>query len=271
MMTTLLQITDLRSGYGKKEIVHGVSFSVPQGRLCCVIGANGCGKTTVLKSMLGLLTPISGTVMVRGIETHSMSVQERARHFAYIPQLHVPPFPFTVADVVILGRTPYIGNVAGDVSETDKMIAYSALKQLAIEHLTDRVYTELSGGQQQLVLIARALAQQPDVLVMDEPTASLDFGNQQLVLTRLRELTSSGMAILMVTHDPDHALFCADMVIVMEDGVIIEEGTPQDTITDDIMMRIYGTEVKVVDVDLGDGRKVRTCVPLMANGRYMRG
>jgi iron complex transport system ATP-binding protein len=270
-MAALLKITKLHSGYGKKEIVHGISFSVRRGELCCVIGANGCGKTTVLKSMLGLLSPTSGTVTVQDVETHTMSVQERARHFAYIPQLHVPPFPFTVADVVILGRTPYLSSNAASVSLADKMIAWSAMKQLGIEGLAEEVYTELSGGQQQLVLIARALAQEPDVLVMDEPTASLDFGNQQLVLTRLRELTSSGMAILMVTHDPDHALFCADKVIVMEKGVIIEEGSPHSTITDDIMMRIYGTEVKVADVDLGDGRTVRTCVPLMANGRFMRG
>ncbi len=273
----LLQVQELVAGYGRKEIVHGISFEMDRGEFVCIIGANGCGKTTALRSILGLLPVMSGKIFINDVDTASMSIRRKARHFAYIPQVHVPPFPFKVADVVLLGRTPHLASSVSDVSKRDKVIAYQAMQQLSIEHLAEREYTELSGGQQQLVLIARALAQEPDILVMDEPTASLDFGNQQLVLTRLHKLSRDGVSVLMVTHDPDHALFCADRVIVMEQGVIICTGNPVDVITSEIMHRIYGTHVYVADVMVGDCRAVRTCVPLMAadtddretGGRYL--
>lgn len=258
----MLAVTNLKAGYHKKEIVHGVSFGVRRGEFVCIIGANGCGKTTVLKNLLGLIKPFSGDVTMDGKSTVEMTDGERARHFAYIPQAHTPPFPFTVADVVILGRTPYINRMAR-VSEKDKTIAYRALKQLSIEYLANSTYTQLSGGQQQLVLIARALAQQPDLLVMDEPTAALDFGNQQLVLKQMKKLSQMGMSVLMVTHDPDHALFCADKVVVMEKGNIIGKGTPSEVITTESMERIYNATVRVTDVEVNPGEEVRVCIPLM--------
>lgn len=259
----MLQVQGLVAGYGKKEIVHGISFEMDRGEFVCIIGANGCGKTTALRSILGLLPVMSGKILINDVDTASLSTRRKARHFAYIPQVHVPPFPFKVADVVLLGRTPHLASSVSDVSKHDKIIAYQAMQQLSIEHLAEREYTELSGGQQQLVLIARALAQEPDILVMDEPTASLDFGNQQLVLTRLHKLSRDGVSVLMVTHDPDHALFCADWVIVMEQGNIICSGSPVDVITSEVMHRIYGTNVYVANVVVGDERTVRTCVPLM--------
>jgi iron complex transport system ATP-binding protein len=258
----MLTVTDLRAGYYKKEIVHGVSFEVSRGEFVCVIGANGCGKTTVLKNLLGLSRPFGGDVRMDGKSTIDMADAERARHFAYIPQAHTPPFPFTVADVVILGRTPYINRLA-TISEKDKTIAYRALRQMSIEHLANETYTKLSGGQQQLVLIARALAQQPDLLVMDEPTASLDFGNQQLVLSQMKELSRMGMSVLMVTHDPDDALFCADKVVIMEEGNIIDIGTPSEVITTENLQRIYSSKVCVTDIEIESGQKVRVCIPLM--------
>ena len=258
----MLEVKDLSCGYGDTEIVHDVSFSVAPGEFCCIIGSNGCGTTTTLKTVWGLMKPFKGQVLMDGGDTVKMSDGERARHFAYIPQVHTPPFPFTVADVVILGRTPYINRLA-HVSDEDKEIAYAAMEQLSIDHLAHETYTQLSGGQQQLVLIARALAQQPQLLVMDEPTASLDFGNQQLVMQRTHELSRAGMSVLMVTHDPDHALFCADRVIVMEEGRIIANGTPEETITTPMLNRIYGGKVYVTDVIAPDGRPVRVCVPLM--------
>ncbi|MDR2197293.1 MAG: ABC transporter ATP-binding protein [Coriobacteriales bacterium] len=269
-MTALLEVRNLTCGYGKKEIVHEASFSVARREFCCVIGANGSGKTTALKGILGLLPLVSGQVLVNtaagvSVDTAQMKVRERARHFAYIPQLHIPPFPFKVADVVLLGRTPHLPSNAAGASAHDKRVAYQSMELLSIENLAEQEYTELSGGQQQLVLIARALAQEPDILIMDEPTASLDFGNQQLVLTRLHALSRSGMAVLMVTHDPDHALFCADTVVVMEDGKVIDQGSPSETIDSDKLRRIYRTEVYVADVEVGAGRMQRTCIPLRWN------
>jgi iron complex transport system ATP-binding protein len=267
----MLEVRDLCAGYDGKEVVHGVGFDVGRGEFVCIIGANGCGKTTVLKNLLGLIKPLSGSVLIEGKDTKSLSERERARHFAYIPQVHVPPFPFTVADVVLLGRTPYVTGIASEASENDKVIAYNVMCQLSIEHLAQSIYTELSGGQQQLALIARALTQQPDMLIMDEPTASLDFGNQQMVLSCLYNLSRTGMSVLMVTHDPDHALFCSDRVIVMEEGRIFDIGTPRETITTSNLKRIYNSEVYVTDVAIDDTHSVRVCIPLMSTKGYADG
>lgn len=161
-----------------------------------------------------------------------------------------------------MGRTPHMARLAA-ASADDKRVAYAALCQMAIEDLADKSYTELSGGQQQLVLIARALAQQPDILVMDEPTASLDFGNQQLVLSRMRGLADCGTSVLMVTHDPAHAFYCADRAIVLHEGVILKDGAPADVITAETMLEIYNTEVRVDRVDVGEGRTGCACIPIV--------
>ena len=257
----MLEVSELRCGYDKTEIVHGVSFGVRRGEFVCMLGPNGCGKSTTLKTVLGLLRPFAGQITMNGISTVDMPEKERARHFAYIPQAHTPPFPFTVADVVILGRTPYINSMAV-VGDTDKEVAFDCMSRMGIAELADRPYTQLSGGQQQLVLIARALTQEPDLLIMDEPTASLDFGNQQLVLQQMRNLADGGTSVLMVTHDPDHALFCAHRVIVMEAGEIIAEGVPGEVLDTTCLQRIYHTNVKVIDVDL-DGELQRVCIPVL--------
>ena len=165
----LLEVNNLVTGYGKKrtaEIVHGVTLSVDAGEFVCIIGANGCGKTTTLKAAMGLLPTWSGEVLVNGRNLAEMAEQERARHFAYIPQAHTPPFPFSVADVVLMGRTPYINRMAS-VTDYDRAVAQRALELLGIQQLSEKAYTTLSGGQQQLVLIARALTQQADILVLD--------------------------------------------------------------------------------------------------------
>jgi iron complex transport system ATP-binding protein len=149
------------------------------------------------------------------------------------------------------------------VSDADQTVAYRALELLGIQDLAERSYTQLSGGQQQLVLIARAITQEPDLLVMDEPTASLDFGNQQTVLSRMRTLSNMGMGVLMVTHDPDHALFCADRVIMMEEGAIIGDGPTASVVTTANLQRIYGGDVRVLDVRIDENRTERVCVPLL--------
>ena len=260
METPLLNVSDLHCGYYKKEIVHGVSFSMNTGQFTCIIGANGCGKTTLLKTILGLLPSMGGSIEVAGHSITKMTDLQRARLIAYIPQAHALTFPFIVSDVVLMGRTPHVGKFS-KVSHADKRAAWDALCAMGIEDLADRTYTKLSGGQQQLVLIARALAQEPKLIIMDEPTASLDFGNQQIVLSRMRDLSSQGASILMVTHDPHHALYCADSVIVMGEGNILTIGTPQETITTDMLETIYGTNVDVIDVMLPDGSPSRVCVP----------
>ncbi len=264
-MIHALTVTDLRTGYGKKrakEIVHGVSFTVDNGQFACIIGANGCGKTTTLKAAMGLLPLMAGSVKVDGEEVSSLDETTRAKRFAYIPQAHRAPFPFTVADVVLLGRTPHLAH-GSRPTEADLATAYEALDLLGLVDLAHTAYTTLSGGQQQLVLIARALAQESNILVMDEPTAVLDFGNQHLVLSRMQELSRLGKAVVMVTHDPDHALFCADKVVVMEEGRVLASGTPQECITTEMLRRIYGTDARVMDVEIDPGRVERVCIPVL--------
>ncbi len=258
----MLKVSGLRAGYSaKNEIIHGVDFELGEHEFCCIIGANGCGKTTTLKSILSLIEPLGGTITLDGTDLKDMGDKQRASSFAYIPQTHKLPFPFQVKDVVLMGRTPYLERFAS-MSKYDRRVAYAALCQLSIEHLANESYAELSGGQQQLVLIARALAQQPRILVMDEPTASLDFGNQQLVLSRMRQLVQAGMSVLMVTHDPAHAFYCASRVIVLHEGKILADGSPKDVITQQTMKTIYGTDVRVERIEMESGEPVYACVPM---------
>lgn len=264
----MLRISNLHTGYHKKEVVKGISFSVEKGEFACIIGANGCGKTTALKGILGMLPLFEGSVQVNNkdyINTEKkihVKAKERAKVFAYIPQIHGLPFPFLVSDVVLLGRTPHLQSSVAGASDDDKKVAYHALEMLGIESIANEDYTELSGGQQQLVLIARALAQEPEILIMDEPTASLDFGNQQLVLDRMKDLSRDGMSVIMVTHDPHHAILCANKVIVMDEGEIIKEGTPKETITTEMLERIYNAHVCVANVELDSGETAMTVIPV---------
>ncbi|MEG2211214.1 MAG: ABC transporter ATP-binding protein [Raoultibacter sp.] len=257
----MLHVENLHCGYGRKEIVHGVSFNVEEGEFVCIIGSNGCGKTTLLKNLLGLTKAFSGEVFMQDKNVQKLTDLERARLFAYIPQAHTPPFPYSVADVVLMGRTPYVGRIAR-VSAEDRRIAWEAMCTLGIEHLAQRTYTKLSGGQQQLILIARALTQQPELIIMDEPTASLDFGNQQTVLSRMKDLVKTGVSVLMVTHDPHHAFYCATRVVVMGEGCIIAEGSPDDVVTQQCLETIYHTHVEVIEVGMEDGNTRKVCVPL---------
>ena len=255
----MLEVRDLHVGYEGVEIVHGATFTVGDGEYACIIGANGCGKTTVLKAVLGVHKATSGEVVMDGRSTRGLSERELAKLFAYIPQTHRPPFPFTAADVVLMGRTPHLASTAR-ADGHDRDVAFESMRRMGVLHLADRSYTNLSGGQRQLVLIARALCQEPKLLVMDEPTASLDFGNQELVLSTMRDLALGGMGVLMVTHDPDHALYCADKVIVMEAGLVTASGTPRETITEETLERVYGIPTRVLDVEVDPGVVKRVCV-----------
>ena len=257
----MLEVADLHAGYHRKEIIHGIDFAVQPGEFVCIIGANGSGKTTTLKSLLGLIKPFSGSVKINGQSISGLSEKKLARHFAYIPQAHTPPFPFSVADVVLLGRTPYLNRLAY-INPEDRAIAYNAICQVGIEDLAKRTYTHLSGGQQQLVLIARALAQESEVLVMDEPTASLDFGNQHAVLTQAKSLVNAGRSVIMVTHDPGHAFFCATRVIIMHEGRIYADGDPKSVITKDSLRTIYNIDIEVITIPVSDRDHRQVCIPI---------
>lgn len=257
----MLEVKGLVSGYGKNDIVKNVSFNMEKKSFTCILGANGCGKTTLLKTILCMLPSRSGKVLLDGQDINKMPEIERAKRLAYIPQAHMPPFPFSVEDVVLMGRTPYLDPLSR-ITKQDKEISENAMEQLGILHLAKRSYTQLSGGQRQLVIIARAITQEPDILIMDEPTNNLDFGNQYRVLEKVTSLVTSGLGVMMVTHDPDHALYCNDKVIIMENGKIIEKGSSHSIITKERIESLYDTRVKMVTVPIDENRFTSVCVPV---------
>jgi iron complex transport system ATP-binding protein len=188
----------------------------------------------------------------------------RARVFGYVPQAQLGAFPFTVHEVVLMGRTAHLGLFATP-THRDHDMAAEALIALGIDHLGDRRYTEISGGERQLALIARALAQEPRILVMDEPTANLDYGNRVRVLGHVLALGARGIAVMLSTHDPDQAFLCADRAALLHGGRLAAVGAPTEVITPATLRMLYGVVVDVVAIPLADGRTSRVCVPSLAS------
>ncbi|GJD93456.1 ABC transporter ATP-binding protein [Methylobacterium iners] len=255
-----LAVEDLAFGYGSRVVGSGISLALEPGEVLCLLGPNGGGKTTLFKTLLGLLPAKAGRVTFAGADLAGWSRAERARTIAYVPQAHAAFFPFTVREIVLMGRASRLKPFASP-GRRDREIADSALATLGIGHLGERIYTEISGGERQLVLIARALAGEPRLLVMDEPTASLDFGNQARVLERVRRLSEAGIGVILSTHDPDHAFLCADRVALLHGGRLVALGSPDATVTRENLRLLYGIEVAVVPLP-GHARSV--CAPVLA-------
>ncbi|HKA63771.1 MAG TPA: ABC transporter ATP-binding protein [Methylomirabilota bacterium] len=260
-----LEVADLAFGYPGKEVGRDVTFDLTGGEVVCLLGPNGGGKTTLFKTILRLLAPRHGRVAVDGQSIAGWARDRLARVFGYVPQAQLGIFPFTVTEIVLMGRTAHIGPFATP-SRADRAIAEEMLATLDIGHLAERPYTEISGGERQLTLIARALAQQPAILVMDEPTASLDFGNQVRVLGQIERLADRGIAIMLSTHDPDHAFLCAHRVALLHHGRLARLGRPDEVITAESLREVYGVQVAITPVARADGRTARVCVPALGDG-----
>jgi iron complex transport system ATP-binding protein len=256
MTPPLIEARGLSIGHGVTAIGHDLNLAASAGRVLCLLGPNGSGKTTLFKTLLGLLPPRAGAVLLRGDVISTLKRDEIARRVAYVPQAHAAHFPFAVSDMVVMGRTAHQGVFAMPSAE-DRTKAAAALARLGIADLADRDYTRLSGGQRQLVLIARALAQDAPAIVMDEPTASLDFGNQVLVLREIAGLARAGLAIVLSTHDPDHAFSIGDDVALLHEGSIMATGRPNDVLTPERLQRVYGVAVRVAQLPGGQ----TVCVP----------
>jgi iron complex transport system ATP-binding protein len=229
----------LSFGYPGKLIGRDVTLAVAPGEALALLGPNGGGKTTLLKTMLGLLKPHGGSVSLDGLSLAAMPVGQRARLIGYVPQAHAGIFAFSVRDVVLMGRTAYQG-VFAKPTALDRTIADDEIQRLGIGHLADQPYTMISGGERQLVLIARALAQQPRYVVLDEPTASLDFGNQGKVMRQIRSLTSNGLGVLFTTHDPNQAMRYADRVALLGGGTLLADGPTRAVLTPEALQNLYG-------------------------------
>ena len=258
-----LEAKHLDFGYRGHRVGSDVSLSLEAGEVLCLLGPNGSGKTTLFKTLLGLLSPQGGRVLIDGGDLQQKKRDEVARLVSYVPQAHAAFFPFTVREVVLMGRTAHLA-VFSSPSRRDREAAQAVIERMGLGHLADSIYTRVSGGERQLTLIARALAQDARIIVMDEPTANLDFGNQVRVLEQIRSLAAAGMGVLLSTHDPDHAFVCADRVAMLYEGRLARVGTPVDAITSDSLRQIYGVEVVVTEVDLGAGMRRSSCLPVLA-------
>ncbi len=259
-----LEIKDVKCGFGSRVIVDKFNMTVESGDILCLLGPNGVGKSTLFRTVLGLLKPLGGEILIDGKNIHTLPRKEFAKMMAYVPQAHNPPFPFRVLDVVIMGRTAHLGTF-GAPGKRDRTIALHMLERLGISFLADRIYTEISGGERQLVLIARALAQEPAFLMLDEPTSNLDFGNQVKVLQCVSGLAKEiGLGIIMTTHFPDHAFQTKGEVALMEWNNVFLSGNAEDIITAENMKDTYGIEIKVVKNTIED-LTVNSCIPVIRN------
>jgi iron complex transport system ATP-binding protein len=261
----LLSADDLAIGYASRSVGRDLNLELQAGEVFCLLGPNGCGKTTLFKTLLGLLPAQGGTVRLRGTDIAALSRAEIARTLAYVPQMQSSAFPFTAEAIVLMGRVIHRPAFASP-SKEDRAIARHALERLGIGALAERDVTRLSGGQRQLVGIARALAQQAALIVMDEPTASLDFGNQARVLAEIRHLAAQGVGILLSTHDPDHAFALASRVALMKNGAIVAQGNVADVMQQERLEDIYN--VPVCLANLPNGQKI--CAPDFAAMRPQR-
>lgn len=226
-------------------VLQDVSLSVDSGETLYILGRNGSGKTTLLSCLAGLLGPAAGEVLLDGENIQSLSPTERARQIGLIPQMHTPVFGYTVAEMVMMGRAPHLGWL-GSPSPEDRAIVEESLAQVGIFELRDRPYNEISGGEQQLVLIARGLAQQCSLLLMDEPTAHLDLSNQHRVLEIVSQLSDRGIAFVISSHSPNNALAYAGRVLLLTDGRVTASGGPAETLTEAQLSAVYGLRTEII-------------------------
>jgi iron complex transport system ATP-binding protein len=241
----ILEGRDLTIGYSDRVVGRHLDVALGTGEVLALLGPNGGGKTTLLKTLLGLLAPHAGEVKLGGRPLGSYASRERARLVAYVPQSHMATFAFTVEAIVLMGRTAH-GNLFSRPTATDRAVAARVLERFGIAHLAERPYTMISGGERQLALLARALAQEPQFIVLDEPTASLDFGNQGKVMREIRALAGSGHGVLFTTHDPNHALRAADRAFLLRDGTRIGEGAVDTVLNREQLEALYGAPVEKI-------------------------
>lgn len=252
-----LTVKDLEFGYHCFPVLKGINFSFNKGELVCVLGKNGAGKSTLFRCMLGLLKGYHGEILIDGRERRHFSERELAGRIAYIPQNHDTAFSFSVLDMVLMGTTASLPRFASP-GQKEKEKALNALKLLRIDGLKDRIFGQISGGEQQLVLIARAIAQEVKILVMDEPCSSLDYGNQIRVMEELRALSKKGYLIVQSTHNPEHVFYFAHKALVMMDGKIAAFGEPDKILTKELLEGVYQVPIEIYE-DLKSGKKV--CMP----------
>ena len=252
-----IEVKNLNFSYGNHQVLFDMDFTVRKGEFLSILGPNGVGKSTLFQCILGLLTDYSGTVLIDGKDRRTFTVRESARHIAYIPQNSAPVFNFSAFDIVLMGRTSAMGSFCSPRKE-DLQMTHCAMEKMGISHLEARCFHKLSGGEQQLVLIARAICQDAPILMLDEPTASLDFGNQIRVLTEIQNLAREGYTIIQTTHNPEQSYMFSDRILAIQNGRIIMDGLPSEVLSTEIMQKLYDVDVDVLKLC---NDRIRCCIP----------
>ena len=252
-----IEVKNLNFSYGSRQILYDISFKVQKGEFLSILGPNGVGKSTLFRCVLGLLTDYQGQVLIDGKDSRTFSIREAARHIAYIPQSTAPVFNYSAFDIVLMGRTSTMRAFQAPKKE-DLDRCHWALDKIGISHLETRCFHRLSGGEQQLVMLARALVQDAPILMLDEPTANLDFGNQIRVLTQVRDLAKEGYTIIQTTHHPEQSYMFSDKILAIQNGRILTEGIPSQVLTAENMQKLYGIDVEVLSFYED---RTRVCIP----------
>lgn len=254
-----MEIENLTFSYGSHEVLKGLTFTVTEGELLCILGPNGVGKSTLFRCLLGLQRGWKGSICIDGEDIRKLTARQTARYLAYIPQYSSPVFSYTVFQMVLMGTTSQTGMFSSPGKKEEER-SLAALEALGIGYLKNKRIGEISGGERQLVLIARAIAQDAQLLIMDEPTANLDYGNQVRVMQVIGELVQQGYSIVMSTHNPDHAFLYGTQVLMLKDGAVISQGTPREALTEEVLHRAYGVKIGI-HTFWEDDREYHLCVP----------
>ena len=266
-MDAIMSVERISFGYSADNpVLENVSFSVSRGEILCVIGRNGCGKSTMIDVLTGIRKPFGGDIALKGRPLRDYKTKELAQNVAVVYQEEPAVFPYKVIDVVKLGRSPYV-SAFGAPTKQDELIADDALNRLGLSHLRDRTYTEISGGERQMVLIARAIAQQADLVIMDEPTSHLDFRNQAIVMKAAHELATKGdKAVVMTTHSPEQALLYPSTSILLHKGTVLDYGASKDVVSEENLSKVYAMRVKVGQfADSQGSSTLSACAPDVEN------
>jgi iron complex transport system ATP-binding protein len=250
----------LAFGFRERLVGRGVDLAIPAGEVVCLLGPNGSGKTTLLRTLLGLIPPLEGSVTLDDRPLAEWPARERAKRLAYVPQAAESYFDFSVLEMVEMGRSAHRG-VFSRPGARDIERAGAALDRLGIAALAERPIHRVSGGERQLALIARALATEATHILMDEPAANLDFGNQALVLEEIARLRGAGATVLFSTHHPDHALRIADRVVMLAKGAMMAAGRTDEVMNSENLSALYGRRIEVALVASREGTPRRVCVP----------
>ena len=249
----------------KFPVFKNLNFNVDHGEILSILGPNGCGKTTLLKCLLGILDLKEGKIRMNG--------EDGSPNVGYVPQSPQMVFPYTALEMVIMGRARYVGMFSTPTSK-DVEIARESLKTIGISHLEKRAFSEISGGEKQLVLVARALASEAKILVFDEPTSALDYKNQYLILEMLHKLTQKkGLTVIMTTHHPEHALYISDKILLMANGENSIFGETNGTLTENNLKKIYGMDIKIVSIAHGEDhlKGIIPIIDLSKRGLHSKG